>query len=87
MVFLWFIVLVWAFLSPGKAFAHGFGQRIDLPLPLDLYLFAAGATVAVSFIVIGLIYEKSSVAQSIAWRFNLLDLVWFRRLWQWKILI
>ena len=34
--------------------AHGFGQRYDLPLPLSLYLFGAGAAVILSFVVVGL---------------------------------
>src|SRR5262245_15849380 len=53
------------FLAVGMAFgefcmyaapagAHGFGQRYDLPLPLSLYLFGAGAAVILSFIVVGL---------------------------------
>jgi len=35
-----------------SALAHGLGQRYDLPVPLDLYLYSAGATVAVSFLLI-----------------------------------
>src|ERR687893_241062 len=35
---------------PGQAFAHGLGQRQDLPLPSWLYLFAASAVVLVSFV-------------------------------------
>lgn len=36
-----------------SAFGHAFGARYDLPLPLDLYLWAAGAAVALSFVVAG----------------------------------
>jgi len=32
-------------------FGHAFGARYDLPLPLDLYLYAAGAAVILSFVV------------------------------------
>ena len=39
---------------PGQAYAHGFGERYDLPVPLWLYVGGAGATVALSFVVIGL---------------------------------
>ena len=35
-------------------YAHGFGDRYDLPVPLNLFLVGAGATVALSFVVIGL---------------------------------
>jgi hypothetical protein len=34
--------------------AHGFGQRSDLPVPLWLYVTGAAATVALSFVVVGL---------------------------------
>src|SRR6516162_4437816 len=36
------------------AWAHGFGQRYDLPLPLSLYLFSTAAAVTLSFVVVGL---------------------------------
>jgi hypothetical protein len=32
--------------------AHGFGQRYDLPIPLSFYIFGAGATVALSFVMV-----------------------------------
>lgn len=38
----------------ATASAHGFGQRFDLPVPLELYLLGSGATVALSFAVIAL---------------------------------
>src|SRR5438067_4247251 len=41
-----------AFAAP--AWAHGFGQRYDLPLPLSLYLFGTAAAVILSFVVVGL---------------------------------
>jgi hypothetical protein len=34
------------------ASAHGFGQRYDLPIPLSFYLWGAGATVALSFVIL-----------------------------------
>lgn len=39
-----------AFLLARQAEAHAFGARYDLPLPLGLYLTAAGAAVAASFL-------------------------------------
>ena len=36
--------------TPGIAFAHAFGQRYDLPLPLGFYLAGAGLAVALSFL-------------------------------------
>ena len=38
---------------PSPLYAHGFGQRYDLPVPLWLYLLGAGATVGFSFLVVG----------------------------------
>lgn len=37
---------------PSLVEAHGFGQRYDLPIPLSFYVFGAGATVLISFMVI-----------------------------------
>ncbi len=36
------------------AYAHGFGERYDLPVPLNMFLIGAAATVTLSFVVIGL---------------------------------
>ncbi len=36
--------------APAAAFAHAFGQRYDLPLPLGFYLAGAGLAVALSFL-------------------------------------
>lgn len=41
------------FIHGKPAFAHGFGERYDLPVPLWLYITGAGLTVAFSFVVIG----------------------------------
>lgn len=48
------LMLAWA--SP--AFAHAIRQRFDLPIPLGLYLAGAGATVALSFVVIALFTRR-----------------------------
>jgi hypothetical protein len=45
--------LLWA----PQARAHAFGQRYDLPLPLDLYLAGAGGAVALSFVVMALVFR------------------------------
>lgn len=46
-------LLAWASgaLVATPAQAHGFGQRYDLPIPLSFYVFGAGATVALSFVM------------------------------------
>jgi len=47
-----FILLLATVCFPLSVLAHAFGQRYDLPLPLNLYLWAAGAAVASSFIIV-----------------------------------
>ncbi len=44
---------------PGRALAHGFGQRYDLPVPLWLWVAGAAAAVALSFVVISLFVRGS----------------------------
>ncbi|MHB1086570.1 MAG: hypothetical protein ACYCZ0_02370 [Minisyncoccota bacterium] len=65
---------------PALALAHGFGQRIDLPVPLYLYLFGGGAIVALSFIFLGLSSGRLSEALHAYPRFDLMRLRWFRAL-------
>jgi hypothetical protein len=49
----WFALLAGASsaFAATPAQAHGFGQRYDLPIPLSFYVFGAGATVALSFVM------------------------------------
>ncbi len=42
-----------AALAP-PVYAHGFGERYDLPLPLTYFVFAGAAAVVLSFVVVGL---------------------------------
>src|SRR5262249_16067823 len=49
-----------ALAAPASAFAHGFGQRYDLPIPLSFYLFGAAAAVPVTFIIVGLFVRERS---------------------------
>ncbi|MGZ6372202.1 MAG: hypothetical protein ACXWL8_02285 [Candidatus Limnocylindria bacterium] len=48
-----------ALLTPGRAAAHALGGVFTLPVPLGLYLVAAGATVAVSFVVAVLVVRPA----------------------------
>jgi len=63
---------------PALAAAHGFGQRIDLPVPLYLYLFGGGAIVAFSFILLGLIPSRLSEVLHAYPKYDLTRLGWFR---------
>lgn len=46
-----------AALTVQPAFAHGFGQRYDLPVPLWLWMSGAALAVALSFVVMGLFIQ------------------------------
>ena len=48
----------------APAGAHGFGQRFDLPLPLWLWVTGAGATIALTFIVMALFVREQRPALS-----------------------
>ena len=45
-------------LAVSPVYAHAFGQRYDLPIPLSYFLIGAAATVALSFVVIGMFVQK-----------------------------
>ncbi len=49
-----------AALTAGTAYAHGFGERYDLPLPLNLFVVGAAATVAASFVVLSIFVRGGS---------------------------
>lgn len=55
------LLIAASLLTPGAAEAHAFAQRYDLPLPLWHYLTAAGAAVAVSFLIAAL-FLRAAVA-------------------------
>ena len=60
-------------LAPAPVYAHAFGQRYDLPIPLSYFMAGAAATVALSFAVIG-IFLRGGSAEYRYPRFNLLAL-------------
>lgn len=63
----------WLQLAASPASAHAFGVRYDLPLPLGLYLTAAGAAVLLSFIVMAR-FLKHQGGSGENLRFDLLSL-------------
>ena len=68
-------------LAVKSASAHGFGERYDLPVPLNFFLVGAGATVALSFVVIGLFMRRRPVSSSFHYpRYNLLRPTWPRHI-------
>ena len=58
-------------LAAGTVHAHGFGERYDLPLPLNLFVVGAAATVAASFVVLSVFVRGGSGRASYP-RLNLL---------------
>ncbi len=65
------LALLAVVLSPATTYAHGFGERYDLPVPLWLYVTGAGAAVALSFVVIG-VFMRGDAGDRTYSRFNLL---------------
>jgi hypothetical protein len=48
---------------PHSANAHALAQRYDLPLPLGFFLVAAGAAVAVTFVILALTVRRPKASQ------------------------
>ena len=71
--------LLWSLptFSGAPAFAHGFGQRYDLPVPLWLYLYGAAGAVLLSFVVFGLFVGGQEATRGYP-RLNLLRFGLFR---------
>src|SRR4051812_10674879 len=44
----------------APVYAHGFGTRYDLPIPLNYFMIGAAAAVAASFVVIGFFVNSHS---------------------------
>ena len=59
------------------AYAHGFGERTELPVPLGFFLIGAGAAVAFSFALIG-VFVRSNTGHRSYWRYNLYQHRWLR---------
>jgi hypothetical protein len=57
--------------TAGPVYAHGFGQRYDLPVPLWLYVSGAAATVVFSFVVVAIFLRGTSQFHTYP-RYNLL---------------
>lgn len=64
-------------LVPGLAYAHAFGTRYSLPVPLHFYLSGAGAAVLLSFVLVGF-FVRTESGRSGYPRFDLLRWRWVR---------
>jgi hypothetical protein len=59
-------------LAARPAWAHGFGQRYDLPVPLALWVTAAAAAVAFSFVMMGIFVRAAPAGRPSYPRLDLL---------------
>ena len=48
--------------TPKKIYAHGFGERYDLPIPFIFFLIGAGLTIIFSFFLLLLFYNQKDKA-------------------------
>lgn len=62
----------------GVTYGHAFGQRFDLPIPLDLYLAGAAAAVFFSFVLVALFARTPVQGHTQYPRYNLLRWRWAR---------
>ena len=62
-------------LGAGPVYAHGFGERTELPVPLAYFLLGSGAVVALSFVIMG-VFVKGAAAGPSYFRFDLLRYSW-----------
>ena len=65
-------IAIAAALLAQPVYAHGFGQRTELPVPLGYFMVGAGVAVALSFAVIGL-FLKGASEYGAYWRYDLLQ--------------
>ena len=64
-------------LIAGPAYAHGFGERTELPIPLGYFIIGAAITVAVSFFVVS--YFVRATPGASYWRSNLFLVNWLQK--------
>ena len=58
-------------------YAHGFGERTELPVPLGFFLIGAAVTVGLSFVIIGL-FAGGNSGHGTYWRYNMYQQRWLR---------
>ncbi len=65
------LLLIGIALLAQPVYAHGFGERYDLPVPLGYFIVGAGVAVALSFVVLGF-FVRGGAGPSGYPRYNLL---------------
>lgn len=73
------ILALGTLLLAQPAYAHGFGERYDLPLPLRFFAIGGAAAVVFSFVIVGLVVKGERQSSNYP-RFNLFRYRWLRRL-------
>ncbi len=58
---------------PNSVYAHGVGERYDLPIPLTFFMFGGAAVVVLSFVIMGLFTSNLPTSQKYP-RYDLLKL-------------
>ncbi len=66
-------------LIAGSAHAHGFGQRFDLPIPLNFYLLGAATTVETAIRVLRR-FERDGLIRGAVGRVRVLNAEQLRRM-------
>ncbi len=66
-----------ALAATETAYAHGFGARYDLPVPLSYFLAGAAAAVALSFVVVGVFIRGVGAGTGYP-TYSLSSRLWFR---------
>ena len=74
-----FLIGFFVSISVNPVFAHGFGERYDLPVPLEMYLFGSGLAVILSFLVMGIFFRRNISLHGYP-KFNLLRIGFVRML-------
>ena len=70
--FIGIITLIACLFDPLPSYAHAFGYRYDLPLPMEFYMTGAAFTILISFIIMGVFFKESDELGR-AWHFNLMQ--------------
>jgi hypothetical protein len=52
------LAAAWLLALAAPASAHGFGGRLDLPVPIWLFVYGAAAVVVISFVALGVLWKE-----------------------------
>jgi hypothetical protein len=55
-------------ITPSPAAAHGLGGRLDLPVPIWLFVYGAAAVVVVSFVALGILWKRPRLEDGVRGR-------------------